>query len=227
MTDIASNLNQVISSIKRFAKKYDRDPASISLLAAAKQQSISKIQAAYDAGQRLFGESYLQEALEKMHRLPKDIEWHFIGHIQSNKTKGIAEHFSWVHSVDSMKIARRLSEQRPDHLPPLNICIEYNLDHEASKSGIESDDALRELTAYCLSLPRITLRGLMAIPAKQTSLEAQRKEFHQLVERWEMLRQHHCVLDTLSMGMTEDLEAAIAEGSTLVRVGTAIFGKRE
>ncbi len=226
MPNITSSLAAVKTHIIDYAKKYGRDPASITLLAASKTQSIDKMLTAYHAGQHVFGESYVQEALEKMTHLPDDIEWHFIGHIQSNKTKSIAEHFSWVHSVDNEKIAHRLNDQRPAHLPPLNVCIELNINHEASKSGVLTNDAALELALCCLSLPRLKLRGLMAIPAPQKILADQRSEFHQLTMLWQYLRDRGIALDTLSMGMSEDLEAAIAEGSTLVRVGTAIFGPR-
>lgn len=223
---IEQNLKAVKKHIHAYALKYGRDPASIQLLAASKAQPLDRLEAVYQSGQRIFGESYLQEALEKMSRLPKDIEWHFIGHIQSNKTKQIATHFNWVHSVDNEKIAKRLSEQRPANLPPLNICIEYNINHEITKSGVKTQAAAITLAAFCQSLPRLRLRGLMAIPAKQSSLEKQREEFHELTNLWRLLSEKGFSLDTLSMGMSDDLEAAIAEGSTFVRVGTAIFGER-
>lgn len=226
MQDITANLATVNSHISDYAKKYGRDRASITLLAASKTQSIANILTAYQAGQRIFGENYAQEAMEKMHVLPGDIEWHFIGHIQSNKTKNIAEHFAWVHSIDCDKAAHRLNEQRPAHLPPLNICIELNINHESTKSGVPDAQAALTLAQYCQTLPRLRLRGLMAIPAPQKAFDEQRKELHQLTMAYETLRQHGFDLDTLSMGMSDDLEAAIAEGSTLVRVGTAIFGPR-
>lgn len=225
-TTIAANITRVNDQISDYAKKYGRDRASIRLLAASKTQSISNILTAYHAGQRIFGENYLQEALEKMHVLPTDIEWHFIGHIQSNKTKNIAEHFNWVHSIDCPKIARRLNDQRPAHLPPLNVCIELNIDHEATKSGVSDAQAALELASYIKTLPHLTLRGLMAIPAPRHTFAEQRHELHQLATAYENLCLHNFTLDTLSMGMSDDLEAAIAEGSTLVRVGTAIFGPR-
>lgn len=224
--DIITNLATVNSQISDYAKKYGRDRASILLLAASKTQSVDRILTAYHAGQRIFGENYLQEALEKMHVLPTDIEWHFIGHIQSNKTKNIAEHFNWVHSVDCPKIARRLNDQRPAHLPPLNICIELNIDHETTKSGVPDAEAALELATYIKTLPHLQLRGLMAIPAPRTTFTEQRNELHQLAMAFEHLRTHGFAVDTLSMGMSDDLEAAIAEGSTLVRIGTAIFGPR-
>lgn len=180
----------------------------------------------FKAGQNCFGENYLQEALPKMIALSnKSIEWHFIGSIQSNKTRNIAGHFAWVHSVDDMKIARRLNDQRPRHLPPLNICIEINVSHEATKSGIDFDKALA-LAQYCLTLPRLKLRGLMTIPAPMKNFNEQRNEFHKLFLLYQSLRGKGFTLDTLSMGMSGDFEAAIAEGSTLVRIGAGIFGER-
>lgn len=226
MLNITENIAAVKTRINDYAKKYGRDPSSITLLAASKTQSIDKILSAYHAGQRIFGENYVQEALEKCHLLPTDIEWHFIGHIQRNKTKIIAEHFAWAHSIDNLTIAKRLNDQRPAHLPPLNVCIELNIDHETTKSGVLTNEAAIELANHCLTLPRLKLRGLMAIPAPQKILADQRKEFHQLTLLWQQLCECGFTLDTLSMGMSDDLEAAIAEGTTLVRIGTAIFGPR-
>lgn len=197
------------------------------MLAVSKGQSIEKIREAYDAGQQLFGENYLQEALIKMTALSDvHIEWHFIGPIQSNKTRKIAEHFSWVHSVDNLKTAQRLNDQRPAHLPPLNICLEVNISHEISKSGIAPPQT-KSLATTCLSLPRLRLRGLMAIPAPQIDFQQQRAAFHLLAELFHALRGDGIPLDTLSMGMSDDFEAAIAEGSTIIRLGTAVFGRRE
>ncbi|VVC74757.1 hypothetical protein AQUSIP_00290 [Aquicella siphonis] len=226
MTAISDNLAALLESIRAFEKKYGRDPGSVKLLAASKKQSVDSIKAAFDAGQCCFGESYLQEAAGKfsaLHNLP--IEWHFIGPVQSNKTRKIAEFFSWVHSVDSMRIVKRLNDQRPDHLPPLNICIEVNVSGEASKSGVLMDQVLG-LALYCQNLPRIRLRGLMAIPAIHHRFDHQRQEFHKLQSLFLYLREHHFSVDTLSMGMSDDFEAAIAEGSTIVRIGTALFGRR-
>lgn len=206
-------------------RKYHRPSGSVRLLAASKRQSIEKIKAIYDMGQRCFGESYLQEALPKIQSLPTDIEWHFIGPVQSNKTRKIAEYFSWVHSIDDAHIAKRLNDQRPPHLPPLNICIEVNISHEATKSGVSIDDVM-PFAKYCLSLSRLRLRGLMTIPARGENLTEQRKPFHQLHDLYESLCQNNIPLDTLSMGMSEDFEAAIAEGSTMVRIGRALFGER-
>lgn len=211
--------------IEILEQKYHRPSGSVRLLAASKRQSIEKIKALYDAGQRCFGESYLQEALPKIHSLPSDIEWHFIGPVQSNKTRKIAENFSWVHSIDNTHIAKRLNDQRPPHLPPLNICIEVNISHEVTKSGVSINDVL-PLAKLCQSLPRLRLRGLMTIPARTENFSEQRKPFHQLHDLYVSLCQNNIPLDTLSMGMSEDFEAAIAEGSTMVRIGRALFGER-
>lgn len=178
------------------------------------------------AGMTRFGENYLQEALEKIEALQDlSLEWHFIGPIQSNKTRPIAEHFDWVHSVDRLKLARRLSEQRPPHLPPLNICLQVNVSGEQSKSGATLEE-LPALAREVASLPHLRLRGLMAIPAPAEGLEAQRQPFHHMHQALQQLNAEGLELDTLSMGMSGDLEAAIAEGATLVRIGTALFGPR-
>ncbi len=221
-----NRLAAIRESIASYEIKYERDRGSVSLLAASKKQSAAKIREAYAAGQRAFGENYLQEALQKMTELADlDIEWHFIGPIQSNKTKKIAEHFHWVQSVDSLKIAQRLNDQRPDHLPPLKICLEINISGEASKSGIAPNEAAA-LAAACRTLPRINFRGLINIPAPAASFEAARQQFHVMQQLILQLNEDGYPLDTLSMGMSDDYEAAIAEGATLVRIGTAIFGKR-
>ncbi len=183
---------------------------------------------AYGAGQRVFGENYLQEALDKMAALKEQapaIEWHFIGPIQSNKTRPIAENFNWVHSVDRLKIAQRLSEQRPSGLPPLNICIQVNVSGEASKSGCSPQD-LPALAQAIAGLPGLSLRGLMTIPEPATTEAGQRRPLRTLRELADQLRAQGIALDTLSMGMSADLDAAIAEGATMVRIGTAIFGER-
>jgi pyridoxal phosphate enzyme (YggS family) len=226
MISVEKNLAQVKHLITQFEQRYGRPSGSVRLLAASKGQSIEKILAAFQAGQRCFGENYVQEALVKMATLPDaSIEWHFIGPLQSNKTRKVAEHFAWVHSVDSKKIAKRLNEQRPATLTPLNICIEVNISGESTKSGIPLED-VTSLAAYCLTLPQLHLRGLMTIPAVHKNLSAQRQAFHQLFLLAESLRTQGFALDTLSMGMSEDMEAAIAEGSTFIRIGTAIFGPR-
>jgi pyridoxal phosphate enzyme (YggS family) len=194
------------------------------LLAVSKTKPASMIAEAYQAGQRHFGENYLQEALSKQQALGAfDITWHFIGPIQSNKTKAIASHFDWVHSVDKLKIAQRLSEQRPAHLAPLNICLQVNISDEASKSGIRLNE-LGELCAQVAMLPNIKLRGVMAIPAPSESFEQQCQPYKALYQAVKTLNKPE--LDTFSFGMSDDLTAAIAEGSTMVRIGTALFGAR-
>lgn len=221
-----THVSEIKSLITTYEQKYAREKNSVRLLAVSKLQPIEKLRAAIDEGQMCFGESYLQEALEKMAKINNPaIEWHFIGPVQSNKTRKIAEHFAWVHSIFDLKIAQRLNDQRPDDLPPLNICLEVNISHEATKSGVAADELL-SLAKACQSLPRLKLRGLMTIPAATNDFDEQRAAFRQLRELFEMLQKNNVALDTLSMGMSEDFEAAIAEGSTIVRVGTAIFGDR-
>lgn len=226
MKDPVQSLHVIQARIATAGRLYQRPPGSVSLLAVSKAHSAADIRAVLNAGQHMFGESYLQEALAKVTALAgQAIEWHFIGPIQSNKTRGIAEHFSWVHSVDRLKIAQRLSTQRPVHLPPLNICIEVNISGEASKSGVPPAE-VAELARELSRLPRLCLRGLMTIPPVSRDFETQRDYFRRLRELRDALNQTGSALDTLSMGMTDDLEAAIAEGSTLVRIGSGIFGER-
>jgi len=226
MTEIVKKLQIIQKCIAQYEQTYRRHPNSVNLLAVTKGQPLEKILQAYDAGQTRFGENYIQEALAKITALKdKPIEWHFIGAIQSNKTKQIAEHFAWVQSVANIKIAKRLNDQRPPHLPLLNICIEVNISNEESKSGV-AVDALQPLLNYCLTLPRLKVRGLMTIPLATENFSEQRKAFHQLFSVWQALLRQGIFLDTLSMGMSGDFEAAIAEGSTMVRIGTAIFGPR-
>lgn len=227
LSHIARNLSEVCQQIATCCSQYQRNPANVTLLAVSKTKPAALLKAAYAAGQRDFGENYLQEALDKQQTLADlDIIWHFIGPIQSNKTRAIAEHFQWVHSVDRLKVARRLSEQRPAELPPLNICLQVNISAEESKSGV-TVQALPQLARAVAALPNLTLRGLMAIPAPADSLGAQREPLAALRQALEALKEEHPQLDTLSMGMSGDLEAAIAEGSTMVRIGTAIFGARD
>jgi pyridoxal phosphate enzyme (YggS family) len=226
MNNMRKNLNRVREQIVKAASAYKRKPDSILLLAVSKKKPATDIRQAWELGQRDFGENYLQEALQKVEELKDlDITWHFIGAIQSNKTRNIAEAFDWAHCIDRAKIARRLSEQRPPDLGPLNVCIQVNIDHESSKAGIELAE-LPELANAIHQLPGIRLRGLMTIPAPQESFDLQRSAFAKLANALESLRQQGIDCDTLSMGMTQDMEAAIAEGSTLVRIGTAIFGER-
>ncbi len=211
-------------------QRYGRPAGSVALLAVSKQQPATAIAEVAAAGQTRFGENYLQEALPKMAALAEgeqaELEWHFIGPIQSNKTRLIAENFAWVHSVDRLKIAQRLSMQRPGELEPLNLCLQVNISGEASKSGVEPAE-LAELAMAVAALPRLRLRGLMAIPAPCDDFAEQRRACARLREWQEQLAGSGLLLDTLSMGMSDDLEAAIAEGATLVRIGTAIFGPRQ
>ena len=225
-TVIAENIHRLQERIADFAAKYARPVNDILLLAVSKTRPVEDLLAAYQAGQRHFGENYLQEALVKIQSLQNtDIQWHFIGAIQSNKTRDIANAFDWVHSVDRSKIARRLSEQRSPDRAPLNICLQVNISNERTKAGI-TPDMLTQLAKEISTLPNIKLRGLMAIPVKTDSFHEQRSIFQQMHQAMDQLNQQGFSLDTLSMGMTEDMEAAIAEGATIVRIGTAIFGPR-
>lgn len=227
MTDTKSRLKSVINHIKHAEKKFGRQPDSVQLLAVSKVHPLDQIRDAYAAGQTHFGENYLQEALEKIEQLSNlNLDWHFIGAIQSNKTRSIAENFSWAHGVGSSKIAQRLSEQRPEHLPPLNICLQVNISGEERKSGISPDDVMA-IAKECIGLPGIKLRGLMTIPKYTTDMEQQRPPFKKLRQLKELLNQAGIDMDTLSMGMSGDMEAAIAEGATIVRIGTNIFGRRQ
>lgn len=225
MSTIAERLTQVRLRIRQAAITAGRDPDSIQLLAVSKTRPIADLEAALAAGQTAFGESYLQDALPKIIALGERAEWHFIGPIQSNKTRQIASHFAWVHSVDRLKIAERLSEQRPPHLPPLNVCLQINTSGENSKAGTSLAEA-PQLAQALAGLPRLRLRGLMTIPAPAAEMAQQRRPFAQLRQLLEQLNAMGLALDTLSMGMSDDLEAAIAEGATVVRIGTAIFGPR-
>jgi pyridoxal phosphate enzyme (YggS family) len=226
MNTIKTRLQQVRKIIEEAALRYQRNPDDIALLAVSKTRPASDILDAIAAGQKAFGESYLQEALDKISDLKSEnAQWHFIGRIQSNKTRPIAEHFDWVHSVQSLKQARRLNEQRPETLQPLNICLQVMIDREESKSGMLPDE-VGELLKQACSLSRIRVRGLMTLPAPADTLAAQRRPFRELRELRDRLATPGMPLETLSMGMSGDLEAAIAEGATIVRVGTAIFGPR-
>lgn len=207
-------------------RDHHRRPQSVELLAVSKSQPAADIRAAYVAGQRRFGESYLQEALRKMAELDElAIEWHFIGRVQSNKTRAIAGAFDWVHGIDRLKTAQRLSDQRPEHRPPLNVCLQVNFGGETTKAGI-GRHRLTELARAVSVLPRLRLRGLMALPEPATDPAAQRARFREVADAAERLRKAGIAIDTLSMGMSHDLEAAIAEGATMVRIGTAVFGER-
>lgn len=226
MASIADNIRRIRDRLRALETQYRRPPGSVELLAVSKTHPAALIREAFDAGQHAFGENYVQEALDKMDELAlPQIVWHFIGPLQSNKTRDVAARFHWVHSVDRLRIAQRLSGQRPADLPPLNVLVQVNISGEASKSGVAPDevDALCDAVA---ALPGIRLRGLMAIPAPGRDLEAQRRVYRPLAGQFEALRQRHATVDTLSAGMSDDHEAAIAEGSTLVRMGTALFGQR-
>jgi pyridoxal phosphate enzyme (YggS family) len=228
MATILSNIQQVRARIARACDAAQRPVQSVTLLCVSKTFGADAVREAHAAGERCFGENYVQEALDKMTALADlraAIEWHLIGPLQSNKTRVVAEHFDWVHSVDRLKIAQRLAEQRPADRPPLQLCLQVNISGEASKSGL----APAELPAVALAvaaLPRVVLRGLMAIPEPAGELDAQRRPHRALRELLEALNARGLALDTLSMGMSADLEAAVQEGATIVRVGSAIFGAR-
>ena len=223
---LQQRLDHVRSRIATAAAEAGRDPAGIRLIAASKTFDAAAVRDAHAAGQVDFGENYVQETLDKMGELGDlPLVWHFIGPIQSNKTRAIAEHFDWVHSVDRLKIAERLSAQRPASLPVLDVCLEVNISGEASKGGVSAED-LPALAQAVSRLPRLRLRGLMAIPAPSTDPLVQRAAFAAVRRLYEALQGSGYALDTLSMGMSGDLEAAIAEGATMVRVGTALFGER-
>lgn len=224
MSTIHDNIAKVHARIREAAQASGRDPREVQLLAVSKTKPAADLREAFACGQHDFGENYLQEALAKQTELADlELTWHFIGPIQSNKTKPIAEHFAWVHSVDRLKIAERLSAQRPVHLPPLNICLQVNVSGEASKSGCMPEE-LPALARAVAELPNLRLRGLMAIPEPTEDRAAQHAAFARLRELRDGLGLD---LDTLSMGMSHDLEAAIAEGATWVRIGTALFGARD
>ena len=226
MTFISERLQAVRTSIHDAAVDAGREPSHVHLLAVSKAHPASAIRQAYEAGQRMFGENYLQEALNKQAELTDlSIEWHFIGPIQSNKTQAIAQHFDWVHSVDRLKIAERLNAARPENLPPLQICLQVNVSNEETKSGM-SLEASAELALSIQTLNRLKLRGLMAIPAPTSDISLQKSQFRQVRIAYEKLLQQGLMLDTLSIGMSDDFPAAIAEGATIVRVGSAIFGPR-
>lgn len=227
MENIVENLKVTCGRIAAAEQKYGRIRGSVSLLAVSKTQPPDRIRMAVRAGQLQFGENYAQEALDKIGALRgQDLIWHFIGPVQSNKTRLLAENFDWIHSVDRARIAERLSEARPAGRPPLNICIQVNISAEPSKAGVEPAEVL-PLAEQIAGLPGLKLRGLMVIPAVQKEFEQQRQAFRETRLLLQQLNDSGLTLDTLSMGMSDDLEAAIAEGSTLVRIGTAIFGGRQ
>jgi PLP dependent protein len=224
---ISDNLNQVKAAIAQAGSEFGRAPGAVSLLAVSKTFGVEAVQEAYAAGQRAFGENYIQEAVEKILLLPglADLQWHMIGPIQSNKTRLVAEHFDWVHSVDRLKIAQRLSEQRPAGRLPLQVCLQVNIDGGANKSGCLPQEAA-ELARAVSQLPNINLRGIMVIPEPAIDFEASCAVFIRARGLFEQIKAVFPQLDTLSMGMSADLRAAVKEGSTMVRVGTAIFGVR-
>jgi pyridoxal phosphate enzyme (YggS family) len=225
--DVAENIRAANQKIRALEQEYGRPEGAVSLLAASKRQSIAKIREAAAAGLLNIGENYLQEALDKKPELADlpQLVWHFIGPIQSNKTRGIAETFDWVHSVDRAKIAKRLNDQRPAGKGPLNVCVQVKLSAEESKSGTKSSEA-SELCQQIAELPNLTLRGLMAIPAATDDEAAQHRAFSIMAYLCQSLQTSHPDMDTLSMGMSNDYAAAIAEGSTMIRLGTALFGPR-
>lgn len=226
MYDTCARLRRVLDRIARAERRFGRARGTATLLAVSKGQPVESIRAAFDCGQRRFGESYLQEALAKIAALAEyGLEWHFIGPIQANKTKNLAAYFDWVHSIDRIKIAERLNAQRAPEMTPLNVCLQVNISGETTKAGIDPQ-RLRELAEAVASLPRLRLRGLMAIPAPCRDFERQRLPYRRLRAALETLNREGFALDTLSMGMSDDMEAAIAEGATLVRLGTAVFGER-
>ncbi len=225
MTAISNRLQAILSAIQA-AKKLAQAEQAVQLLAVSKAQSVAAIRAAHAAGQTQFGENYLQEALDKQAQLSDlAILWHFIGPIQSNKTQLIAQHFDWVHSVDRLKIAQRLNDARANNPVPLQVCVQVNISHEPSKSGVLVAD-LENTVAAIVKLPHLQLRGLMAIPAPSKDLDIQRQQFKQVRECYDNLLAKGYALDTLSMGMSDDYAAAIEQGATIVRIGSALFGAR-
>ncbi|VAX09187.1 UPF0001 protein YggS [hydrothermal vent metagenome] len=226
MNTIAHRLLEIQARIKLAEQHYQRPPGSTQLLAVSKTCPLADLQTLYKLGQRHFAENYLQDALPKIAGMPTDVCWHFIGPLQSNKTRPVAENFHWLHTLERLKIARRLNQQRPAEQPPLNVCIQVNISADPNKSGLPPE-AVAELAKEISTLPRLRLRGLMALPQRQTKLAPQRIPFQKLAELYAQLNQHGFELDTLSMGMSNDLEAAVAEGSTLLRIGSGLFGSRK
>lgn len=223
MTD---RLQQVLAELRDCENQFQRKANSVALLAVSKAQSAEKVRQLFNAGQFAFGENYLQEALEKISALKDcDIEWHFIGRIQSNKTKAIAQNFAWVQSVANLKIAQRLNEQRPSYLMPLNICIQVNIDQDPNKDGVLPEELL-SLAEQIAPLERLHLRGIMVIPREESSFENQLVVFEKANQLFSQLPRHGFICDTLSMGMSADFKAAIQAGSSMVRIGTALFGSR-
>ncbi|KOC89701.1 YggS family pyridoxal phosphate-dependent enzyme [Winslowiella iniecta] len=228
MISIQQNLQEVRQRISAAAERCGRDPAEVTLLAVSKTKPASAVEEAVAAGQIAFGENYVQEGVDKIQALAAypQLVWHFIGPLQSNKSRLVAENFAWCHTVDRLRIATRLNEQRPAGLAPLNVLIQINISDEQSKSGIMLD-ALPELARQIAQLPRLQLRGLMAIPAPESDYARQLAVCQQMADALAQLKQHYPSVDTLSLGMSDDMDAAIAAGSTMVRIGTAIFGARD
>ena len=227
MSSIAQSLEETRNRVTVLERRYDRPPGGVRVLAVSKTKPPEAVRAAAEAGQREFGENHVQDALVKLDALGGlDLIWHFIGPVQSNKTRVVATRFDWVHSIDRAKIATRLNAQRPEELPPLEVCIQVNVSGEDSKSGVDPDQ-VEELARVVSGLPRLKLRGLMTLPRISAGLQTQRQPFATLRRILETLNTRGFALDTLSMGMSNDMEAAIAEGATIVRIGTAIFGARD
>ncbi len=226
MNSIAKRLAQIRARITQAEQDYQRPPGSVKLLAVSKTWPLADLQTLQELGQRCFAENYLQDALPKIAGLNDSIAWHFIGPLQSNKTRPVAEHFHWLHTLERLKIARRLNDQRPASLPPLNVCIQVNISADPDKAGI-APEAAEALARDLAELPHLRLRGLMTLPRREQDFERQRRPFRELHSLYQQLREDGFDLDTLSMGMTSDLEAAIAEGSTLVRIGSGLFGPRK
>ena len=227
MIGVTENLALIKDLLAKAAIEAEREPESVRLLAVSKRQPLDKVLEAAAAGQRDFGENQVQEALPKIEQSASlGLTWHFIGRLQSNKTLKVAEHFDWVHSIERLKIAERLSEQRPADMPPLNVCLQVNIDDEQSKSGLSPVD-VQELAVAVSKLPNLRLRGLMCLPAIRSEFDEQRKPFRVLRELAEYVSSDDIQLDTLSMGMSNDYAVTIAEGATIVRIGSAIFGQRK
>ncbi|MBS0849308.1 YggS family pyridoxal phosphate-dependent enzyme [Citrobacter sp. JGM124] len=230
MTEIAHNLAQIHQKIATASARCGRTPEDVILLAVSKTKPVQAISEAIAAGQRLFGENYVQEGVNKIHHFAElgitGLEWHFIGPLQSNKSRLVAENFDWCHTVESLRIATRLNTQRPPHLPPLNVLIQINISDEQSKSGI-SLEQLDTLATEVALLPGLKLRGLMAIPAPEPDYDSQLAVCRKMAAAYEKLKHRYSTVDTLSLGMSDDMDAAIAAGSTMVRIGTAIFGARD
>ncbi|MFZ7109897.1 YggS family pyridoxal phosphate-dependent enzyme [Avibacterium avium] len=229
--DIQQNLQQVQQQIQQACQQANRTISEVSLLAVSKTKPVEAILTAYQAGQRQFGENYVQEGVEKIQHFEGqkvDLEWHFIGPLQSNKSRLVAEHFDWIQTLDRAKIADRLNDQRPHYKKPLNVLIQINISDESSKSGIQPVEML-DLAKHIKNLPYLCLRGLMAIPAPTDDIHQQKQAFMQMQQLFDQLQRAlpECQIDTLSMGMSDDLTAAIECGSTMVRIGTAIFGARD